>query len=70
MQSPKLNPIELRDEIDCEMKEILTDIRLIILMRRWKQLSQQKLKKLIERMSRLIKSVLLVEDRFFDEKKV
>jgi len=30
MQSPKLNPIELRDEIDCEMKETLTDIRLIL----------------------------------------
>ena len=73
-QSPDLNPIELLwDELDRKIttecptsKSYLWDI----IEQEWNKSQKETIRKLIERMQRIVKAVIKSKGGFFDEKKI
>lgn len=73
-QSPDCNPIELLwDELDRKVRQECPTSKTqlwTLLQREWESISNQTLRKLIERMPRITRAVIKAKGGFFDEKNI
>ena len=73
-QSPDLNPIELLwDELDRKIRTVCPTSKSHlwnIIEQEWNNMQKETIRKLIERMARIVKAVIKSKGGFFDEKKI
>ena len=73
-QSPDLNPIELLwDELDRKIRTVCPTSKFHlwnIIEQEWNNIQKETIRKLIERMLRIVKAVIKSKGGFFDKKKI
>ena len=73
-QSPDLNPIEkLWEEIDRNVRKVCSKSKKHLwelLQKSWTTIKSEKLKKLLDRMPRLVQAVIAARGGYIDEKKI
>ena len=74
LQSPDLNPIELLwDELDRKIRTVCPISKSYlcnIIEQEWNNIQKETIRKLIERMPRIVKAVIKSKGGFFDENKI